>query len=202
MTGNREQAPLGHYTALYRELDPQETAARTGAAFHGGQFSLKVLNRKLIADWPEFALSSDADCPQALLGAYAKILVLRYLLNGQEIAARGQFLSYRELPCGGVYDRNFQGRCVIRLARAFGDRLDAFRRAAASLGGAPGTLGDASYDMPFLEHITVRLILWEGDEEFPASAQLLFSDNTSFAFDAEDLAAVGELMIGALKEVS
>jgi hypothetical protein len=202
VTGNREQVPLGHYAARYRELDPEEAAARTGADFHGGRFSLKILNQNLTVRWPEFELSADAACPQTLLGAHAKILVLRYLLNGQKIAARGRFLSYRELPWGGVYDRNFQGRCVTRLARAFGGALGAFLRAGAALGGAPGALGGASCDLPFLEHITVRMILWEGDDEFPASAQILFSDNTSFAFDAEDLAAVGEVVIGALKEVS
>jgi hypothetical protein len=40
------------------------------------------------------------------------------------------------------------------------------------------------------------------DDEFPPSAQFLFSDNTPAAFNAEDLAAVGDVIIGTLKEIS
>ena len=44
----------------------------------------------------------------------------------------------------------------------------------------------------------VRLILWEGDEEFPASAQILFSSNFSTAFETYDLAEIGGILIGAM----
>ncbi|MDR0839053.1 MAG: DUF3786 domain-containing protein, partial [Oscillospiraceae bacterium] len=60
--------------------------------------------------------------------------------------------------------------------------------------------GDASADLPLTGGITARLILHSGDEEFPPDAQILFSDNVSAAWDAEDLAVMGEVMISALKE--
>ena len=42
-------------------------------------------------------------------------------------------------------------------------------------------------------------ILWEGDDEFPPSSQILFSDNFPVSFQAEDMAVMGDVIIGALK---
>lgn len=54
--------------------------------------------------------------------------------------------------------------------------------------------------MPGLQ---VRLILWEGDDEFPPSAQILFSDNFPVAFtQGEDMAVVGDVTIDMLKALS
>ena len=44
-------------------------------------------------------------------------------------------------------------------------------------------------------------MLWAGDEEFPPSSQILFSDNFPLSFEAEDLAVVGDIAIGTLKKM-
>jgi hypothetical protein len=77
-----------------------------------------------------------------------------------------------------------------------------FNRAAERLGGSLNKAGDASYDLMFMGGVICRLILWAPDEEFPPSAQFLFSDNTPAAFNAEDLAVVGDIVITALKEAT
>ena len=38
------------------------------------------------------------------------------------------------------------------------------------------------------------MILWEGDEEFPPSSQILFSDNFPVSFQAEDMAVMGDVI--------
>ena len=43
------------------------------------------------------------------------------------------------------------------------------------------------------------MILWEGDDEFPPSSQILFSDNFPVSFAAEDMAVMGDVIIGSLK---
>ena len=40
---------------------------------------------------------------------------------------------------------------------------------------------------------------WEGDDEFPPSSQILFSDNFPVSFAAEDMAVMGDVIIGSLK---
>jgi hypothetical protein len=204
MTGNKELVPLAHYTQKYRDADASDITRRTGAAFDGDKsaFALSMLGFDIAVPYPEFDILAPEGAPPSLTSHASRILVIRYLLEGSCAEARGGFLSYREIPWGTVYERNFQGRCVLRLARAYGSKLSAFGEAAEKLGGVKRTAGDTSCDIPFLGGVTLRLILWEGDEEFSPTAQILFSDNTPLAFTAEDLAAVGEVVIAALKEVA
>lgn len=198
--------PLSIYQERYEALDPEEASRRTGIPFDASKsaFTLNVLGFLVLAAWPEFALSpGDPEaCPRELYGTKAQILLIRHLLEGTGAEPAGACIPYRELPWGSVYEQPFTGRCMTRLAFGFGSKLDAFRKACGLLGGIPYTKGDASYDLPFLPDLTVRLILWAGDEEFPPQSQWLFSDNTPLAFTAEDVAVMGDVIIGALKEMA
>ena len=206
MKEQQKSAPLEYYYIKYRETDPLEAARRTGLVFDSerGRFEIRALGHSLYAQWPEYKLApaDEKTCPKMLYDFSMEIVVARYIIEGADMPSHGGFKAYRELPWGEVYDANFQGRCIKRLAYSFGTRLDSFKKAAEALGGVELGYGDASFDLPFIGNIVCRLILWAPDDEFPPSAQFLFSDNTQFAFNAEDLAAVGDVVIGALKVVT
>jgi len=191
----------------YRELDPAEAAERTNLEFDAEQsrFILDALGFKLYAEWPDFKLIPDdfENCPKTLYDDFMmKVLTMRLLYLGVYAPSTGAFKAYRELPWGDVYDANFNGRCIKRFAFGFGFKPDAFAKAAELLGGIKQDLGDVSYDFPFPGGTSCRFILWKPDEEFPPSAQILFSDNSVLIFNAEDLAAVGDVIISALKEMA
>ena len=67
--------------------------------------------------------------------------------------------------------------------------------------GEKKDFGDISYEFEFLEGLHLCFILWEGDEEFPPSAQILFSDNFPMAFSAEDIAYVGDIVMDYMKKI-
>jgi len=204
MKNQKDRVPLEHYKAKFAALDPAGVSRRCMVAFtrEDGLFSLTVLGQTLRVRWPVFSLTPvDASrCPGALYGAAARILIIRYLIGGSCVPSTGRFLSYRELPWGEVYARNFDARCVRRLAVTFGARLVEFSMAARYLAGTGVGSGDAAAELPFLPELRIRLILRAGDEEFPPNAQFLFSDNAALAFSAEDLAVVGDIVVSALKE--
>jgi hypothetical protein len=134
-----------------------------------------------------------------------KMLILRYLCEGKYSEAAGKRLSYREIPWGEVYYRNFEGRCIKRLAFTFGDDIAAFRRTIEGIEGLcvePLPQGDAGYRFEFMTGLYMSLLLWAGDDEFPPSAQILFDDNFTAAFTAEDIAVVGEVVIARLKKTA
>ena len=188
----------------YREIDPAEATKRTNLFFdkESSRFTLHTLGNKLYAEWPEFKLlPADIEaCPKTLYDFQMQVLAMRVLYLGNYAPQTGNFKAYRDLPWGGLYDANFSGRCIKRFAFGFGYNPQSFVKAAESLGGIKCDLGDAAYDFPFFGGITCRFILWKPDDEFPPSAQILFSDNVVFMYNAEDLAAVGDVIIGALKE--
>ena len=67
------------------------------------------------------------------------------------------------------------------------------------LHAAPVDHGDAAYEIEIFPGYQIQMILWEGDEEFPPSSQILFSDNFPVSFQAEDMAVMGDVIIGSLK---
>ena len=134
-------------------------------------------------------------------GVPPKIMAIRFLTRGVYSEGTGKFLTYREVPHGEVYYRQFNGRCMMRLAFSYGNKLQEFKNKMEALGAVNCGHGDAGYEFEFINGHRVQFLLWAGDEEFPPSSQILFSDNFPLSFEAEDLAVVGDIAIGTLKKM-
>jgi len=191
----------------YRNIDPQEASARTNIEYDQthSRFTLNTLGHTLYAQYPDFKLTpkDPETCPKTLSKFQMQVLAMRVLYLGVAAPSTGNFKAYRELPWGDLYDTNFNGRCIKRFAYGFGFKPDIFAKAAETLSGKKlDGSGDISYEFPFLGGIASRFILWKPDDEFPPSAQILFSDNAPLMYNAEDLAAVGDVIISTLKEIS
>lgn len=198
---NKEMVPFEHYIEKYREMNPLEAAERTGLAFdqEKGCFSMRLLYTDYSLFWPEFRIESENADALALKSIPAQIFLIRFLLEGCASTGSGNFLTYREMPWGDVYLTPFTGRCLTRAAFTFGTRLKAFTGAAEKLPCIPIHYGDAAYQIEVMPGYEIRLIVWEGDDEFPPNSQILFSDNFPKAFSAEDRTVVGDLVITELK---
>ena len=191
--------PMEHYKAVFAAADPAAMSIRSRVPYAEGErkFSLTLLGRPVTVSWPEMEARFSDDGTET--ASNTRILLARLILEGTLTPSLGQMLAYTDMPWGNVYAQQFRGRCILRLAGTYGSNLPGFDAAAAQVAGVPQENGDRSYDLPFLEGLTVRLILWEGDEEFRPTAQILFSDNFSSAFSAEDIAVVGDVLLNAMK---
>lgn len=196
MINNKTEKPLSFYARRFAEADPEALSRRSGIPFSDGLFRTVLLGREVTVSWPEMVLTdSEAGLE---LSPSVRILMGRLLLEGAVVPGSGQFKSYKEMPWGTVYETQFYGRCIRRLAGSFGSRPDCFCRSCEALGGRRIAGADAAYEIAFLPGLPVRFLIWEGDEEFPASAQILFSDSFPAAFTAEDMAVVGDVILNAL----
>ena len=118
---NKTELPLNHYLERFRAGEPGEMAARTGAAWDGEKFTLRICGEEKTVTWPDFADPGWTDTQ--------RILFLRYLLEGVRAPRNGAYLTYREMPWGEVYDTNFKGRCLSRLCRMYGASPERFSAA-------------------------------------------------------------------------
>ncbi|MDR2110060.1 MAG: DUF3786 domain-containing protein [Spirochaetaceae bacterium] len=198
----QEMVPLSHYRGIYKTLDPGTIARRCALPFYPGvsAFGLRIMGTEYLAAFPDFELRDNSGA--VVKNAAENILLLRYLCEGKYFPFGGKQLSYHEIPWGPVYYSNFRGRCINRFAACFGGDLAAFRRIMEKTGelrAEPLGQGDAGYRFEVISGLFMGLILWAGDEEFPPSAQILFDDNFVFAFTAEDLAVLGEMVLDRLK---
>ena len=74
-----------------------------------------------------------------------------------------------------------------------------FRAACTAMGGLPLQAGDAGFEFTLLGNYRLRMLLWAGDDEFPPSAQLLYSANFVDGFAAEDRVVAGDLLGNEIK---
>lgn len=205
---SKERIPYEHYLEIFQKSDPKEISQRTGIPYDPEQrvFTLRLMGVTYQIRYPEYEVHH---IPEERIGYYpleeaanARILVLRYLVEGNAAISTGKFITYREAPWGSVYLKQFTGRCIMRLAYGFGNKQEQFRKAMETIGAVPLNHGDISYEFEFLDGYRLQMILWEGDEEFPPSSQILFSDNFPVAFQAEDMAVVGDISINMLKALA
>ncbi|MBM4467033.1 MAG: DUF3786 domain-containing protein, partial [Chloroflexi bacterium] len=76
--------------------------------------------------------------------------------------------------------------------------LDGFVAAAEALGGERLTYGDASFLFPMFPRLRLAVVLYLADEEFPASANVLFDAAAGHYLPTEDLAVLGGMLTGRL----
>lgn len=195
-----------HYSAIYMGLDPYEAAERCKLPFDGRTFSLRLMGAVYRAEFPRFELRETAGiCPaeeRAVEDESIRVLVLRYICNGRWTTPGGRQLSYSEVPWGALYFRNFEGRCIKRVERIFGNDPGGFSKLFEKHKNLKGKRLDGNehgWRFEFLNDIFMSIIIWEGDDEFPSKAQILFDDNFPAAFSAEDIAVAGDICISRLK---
>lgn len=203
---NKERLPYEYYIEQYAKADPIEIANRLEIPYDlkTKRFMLSFLGSNYYFTWPDLSVSSESKDEiynPFEKEIFPKVLVLRYLLYATTFSPNGEFRSYRELPSGELYYRQFQGRCIFRLNRKYGSRLETFEKVMNALGAAYVHAGDMAYEVELFENLYIRFILWAGDEEFPASSQILFSSNFPAAFGTYDLAEIGDICISTFSEI-
>jgi hypothetical protein len=180
----------------FSQVEPYETAARAAVSYENGVFQVPFFRKLYDVHWPAATASRTSD--GADVDIATQILLLHYLLTADGTPLAADWISFRNLPGGMGYDAAFQGRASLRLAGAFGTNLPAFEAAAQSAGGERLTFGDASFSFSTLPRVWLAVVLHVADEEFPASANVLFDASAGHYLPTEDLAVLGGMLAGKL----
>ena len=190
---NKEQVPFEYYEGLFKNIDPTEVTARLqDVAWDGKAFTVKLLNTAYTISWPEYSIAPTTVLP-------VQTFLLRYLLEAKTVAWGGAWKTFREMPWGELYIKPYTGRVLTRAAFTFGTRVAAFCKGAEALGGIAVANGDAGYEFTLIGDYRMRILVWEGDDEFPPNAQVLYSDNFESGFAAEDRVVAGDILITQIK---
>ena len=195
---HKEEVPFSYYENLFREADAQEILSRLPELkWDGKEFYVNLMGREYAISHPQYALR--AIDGNALPPLPTQTFLLRYLLEGKTVPLRGSWLTFREMPWGELYIKPYTGRVLTRAAFTFGTRVAAFRSACEKMGAIPIGHGDAGFQFDFIGNYQIQILVWEGDDEFPPNAQVLYSDNFSEGFAAEDRVVAGDILISTIK---
>ena len=194
---HKEEVPFAHYEQLFRSLDPQEAAQRTGAQWDGSEFTLNLLGTGYAIAHPDYAIRAVDGGKVPPLPT--QTFLLRYLLEARQAPWMGTWKTFREMPWGEMYIKPYTGRVLTRAAFTFGTRVAAFKAACEKMGAEPLKHGDAGYQFDLIGGYMMQILVWEGDEEFPPNAQIIYSDNFADGFAAEDRVVAGDILISTIK---
>ena len=195
---HKEEVPFAFYEEKFRSLEPASVTRRLkDVCWNGEEFTVKLLGREFAIAHPEYAIRPlDGGKLPALP---TQTFLLRYLLESRDVAWKGQWKTFREMPWGEMYIKPYTGRVLTRAAFTFGFRLSAFRTAAEKMGAKPVAHGDAGYEFELVSGYKMQILVWEGDDEFPPNTQVLYSDNFAEGFAAEDRVVSGDILITEIK---
>lgn len=91
----------------------------------------------------------------------------------------GVWVPNSALEGAGVHNRNLPDPLLTPFAAKFSGKLPLLDRACRICGGTPLDKGDLSYQFQAFPQISLQLIFWDADEDFPAQVQALVDEKVT-----------------------
>lgn len=193
-------SPITYETALARAWDAlegrsiEDISDGSGGVLVDGVIEIPFLEDRYLVDPEERKVLVDGNGAPSFMA----VLVLHYLAGCDGSRPTGTYLTFREIPGGEMYHSAFKGRAIDRLAREFGHDASTLPQAGRSLNGRELEMGDGSLEMKPFPLLPLVVVVWEGDDEIPASANILFDSIAPRILPMEDLSVVGNLVVSRL----
>jgi hypothetical protein len=185
--------------ASIKAMDIEERAKKAGADYQKGEDGEKAIilffSEPYYIQFPQIEFHSPSKKTVSLV---TRILLLHYLIRADGSPLTGKWVAYKDIPGGLLYAGVFARRVTEPLQRKFGRAAGSFKEVGLRSGGEMVKIGDASFILKAFPRIPLQYVLWEGDEEFPPSVQLLFDASVDHYLSLEDIVVLGQVTTGRL----
>lgn len=112
----------------------------------------------------------------------------------------GEWLPFESLRSAGPYGPAFRSGNLKPFAATFSGHKASLREALLAFGGRRLPTGDVGYEIDVFPCIPMRVLFWEGDEEFPAQANLLFDRSAPDFIHVESVVTIASAALRHLAE--
>ncbi len=102
------------------------------------------------------------------------LFIVHYLLTSKAIPISGEWISEKDIPGGAAFFRGPHAIPTHLIVRQYGDNIGGFSKRCEQLDGIPLHMADQAYSFRIAPRTPVAVLLWEGDDEFPAESKILF----------------------------
>jgi hypothetical protein len=153
-----------------------------------GILKLRAFGTDMVLCLPGFQLIlAQSDEPAKISD---RILVLHYLLCDLPIPDTDELISFRQMDSGMFYWKAFLSRSVRPLVERIGNDLELLKTNLDRFDWESVSLGDFGARIHAIGKVYVTLVYHLGDDEFPASADLLFDASIKRVYPTEDAAVL------------
>ena len=114
--------------------------------------------------------------------------LLWYSKEGAQMT--GDWQPFEQLKDARPFGPAFRKGNLAPFAATFSGYADKLKQALLTFGGKPLPTGDVGYEIEVFPCIPMRVLFWDGDEEFPAHANLLFDRSTTDFIHVESVVSI------------
>jgi hypothetical protein len=180
-------------------MNLEERAKKAGANYEKGKggekITLHFFSEPYHIQFPQLEFYSPS---KKVVSLVTRILLLHYLIRADGYPLTEKWVAYKDILGGLLYAGVFARRVTEPLQRRFGKSAQSFKETGIRSGGEPVEIGDASFILHAFPYVPLQYVLWEGDEEFPPSVQLLFDASVDHYLTLEDMVVLGQVTTGRL----
>ena len=162
------------------KLDPQEVCANSGVMWDDGEYIIPWMG--------ESVRFNDGKIEE-------QIIWYHYLTAKGPRDMKGGYITYKQVPGGAIYNDNFIKRAVKPMVKAFSYDLDGFLKRGEMMGGWQIPMGHMAFTLKLLPYVPLTYVIWQGDDEVPASGNILYDETAPEWLCAEDLVVVASLPV-------
>jgi len=184
-------------------VNPKDVSEKSGTKYITtkeayGKFVIPYLNREIIVNLNDknvywFNSNKKVDL-------YLSVLTLHYLLRCTLKKIGEGWISYREIPDASFYSKTMQ-HTLHPLIASFSEKPDNLLLAAQNLSGKKISIGDIGIELKPFPKFPVAFILYKADEEFPATATVLYNESVKNLLSAEEVKVLTIFLINELIKV-
>ncbi len=186
------EAFVARVSSELSDRDPHAIARRAGVEYdpEDGTYAIRVYGKVFAVKHPTLE-THEASADHHLGALWLRVLLAHYLKTADGTPLSGQWVTLRDLPGGLMYERAFQGYSGDELARAFVPEFGALRELGPRYGARSLDLGDLGLRFDVLPRVPIAVVCYAGDDEFAASARLLFDASSTHYLPTDALATLG-----------
>ena len=198
----RSDEPV-NYEEVYKGLverlaraDYRHAMLHLGARDAGDKIAVDAFGRTCLVgpDGVEAADGGDLDFTVRIVLAY-------YILHGGAGDMADVWAAYRDFKDGAFFHAAFSQIVEDKIAHDFAGKISELEKTAKTMGGSDldaGLGGDLCIRFPALPRTPLALVFYDQDDEFPASARVLFDASAPLFLDMECLAVLGLVLADQL----
>ena len=193
-TSGNYKALCERWREIYLGLDQEELERRFGLRSDADARYITYFNQEYRLDKKNGKLSLVSQ-PEREIPFHAVMMIYHLFYYSKPGAkVRGEFVPFRQVKRAAPFEQAYIRTILEPLARQFDGHMEELRQACRALNGQPVPQGDVGYQIRAFDCMPLQIIFWDGDDEFPAQANILFdADITDFLHEETVVSAASEL---------
>jgi hypothetical protein len=183
------------------KLDRWRTAQRAKCQYliNPERYVVTLLNTEYVVNLSQREIFSlRPSLPPGPAGFLEQLCILTYLINARDLPLANKLVKAESLPGGQFFFRGQHSLPTQKLEVAFGDCPQALYQISVQFNAKRHEFGDASIEVDVLPRLSLTIVIWRRDDEFPARASILFDQTAAAHLPLDALSAAVNLTVEAL----